>query len=470
MSGKNKPNVILYTIFMVIIFYGITELGIWGYGSDTLLTAITSYPQGSLVLSEAVLAALVLIVMLLFKNSYVFTQSREKFSKGLFYGLFYILGSILFILIYSGIASFKFNVFSLLNLVVGCFLIGVAEEFLCRGWLLNEFLERYGDSKKGVWYSIIISGIIFGIMHLGNIYTMGQDIPTTISQVLSAAGTGIFLGLIYYKTKNIWSVIFLHGFWDFSLSLSDILPVESVTETFRTLSIISLVFATLSVFAELLNLIPYFKNIDEEPKKSSVIIFAIISIILYLFFMGLTGTFLINSGDEYKFDSINIAKYSITKDNYDEYFINYENVINSEVAENSTSEKYSFKLSKNDKNNLVFTNLNTNYSVEIECESLYDYIIMEEKDYYVLAYVDYTDSANPFLKYNYIYKNTLSNENSFVDGIKNNYKKYLLSTTSKLMVLHDRENNISYVDAYDADYGNYLLVSEDKMSILNRDK
>ena len=470
MNKKKKPNVILYTMLMIILFYGITELGIWGYGSGTLLTAITSYPQGSLVLSEAVLAALVLILMLLFKNSYVFTQQSEKFSKGLFYGLYYIIIAS-FITFSSFMAvAFKFNGYSLLNVFVGCFLIGVAEEFLCRGWLLNEFLERYGDSKKGVWYSIIISGIIFGLMHLGNISSFGQDIPETISQVLSTAGTGIFLGLIYYKTKNIWSVIFIHGFWDFSLYLSDIIPVKSVTESFSTLSIFSLIFATLSVFAELLNLIPYFKNIDEEPKKSSVIVFAITGIILSLIFSGISVTFSNTYGDSYKFDSINIEKYSITKDNFEEYLINYDKVINSEDAENSTSEKYSFKLSENDKNNLVFTNLNTNYSVEIECEALYDYIIMEEKDYYVLAYVDYTDSANPFLKYNYIYKNTLSNENSFVDGIKNNYKKYLLSTTSELRILHDRENNISYVDAYDADYGNYLLVSEDKMSILNRDK
>lgn len=470
MNKKKKPNVILYTIFMIILFYGIIELGIWGYGSDTLIDAITKYPQGSLVLSEAVLAALVLILMLLFKNSYVFTQPSEKFSKGLFYGLYYIIIAS-FITFSSFMAvAFKFNGYSLLNLFVGCFLIGVAEEFLCRGWLLNEFLERYGDSKKGVWYSIIISGIIFGLMHLGNISSFGQDFPTTISQVITAAGTGIVLGLIYYKTKNIWSVIFIHGFWDFSLYLSDIIPVKSVTESFSTLSIFSLIFATLSVFAELLNLIPYFKNIDEEPKKSSVIVFAITGIILSLIFSGISVTFSNTYGDSYKFDSINIEKYSITKDNFEDYLINYNKVINSEDAENSTSEKYSFKLSKNDKDNLVFTNLNTNYSVEIECEALYDYIIMEEKDYYVLAYIDYTDNANPFLKYNYIYKNTLTNENSFVDGIKNNYKKYLLSECSRLMILHDRENNVSYVDAYNADYGDYLLISEDKMSILNRDK
>lgn len=470
MNKKKKPNVILYTIFMIIIFLGITNLGIWGYGSNTLFNAITEYPKGTLVLSEAVLASLVLIVMLLFKNSYVFTQPHEKFSKGLFYGLFYIIGSIIFVLMFGVMASFKFNPFVILNLTIGCFLIGVAEEFLCRGWLLNEFLERYGDSKKGVWFSIIISGIIFGLMHLGNIYTMGQDIPVTISQALSATGTGIFLGLIYYKTKNIWSVIFLHGFWDFSLLLSDISPVQSTTQIFTTLSVVSLVFTILSFFAELLNLIPYIKDIDEEPKKSSIIIFAVVGIILFLVFTSVSGLFKEEYGDVYKFDSINIEKYSLTADSYDEYFINYERDINSEDIENSTNEKYSFKLSKNDKDNLVFTNLNTNYSVEIECESLYDYIIMEEKDYYVLAYVDYTNSSNPFLKYNYIYKNSLSNENSFVDGIKNNYKKYLLSERSELMILHDRENNISYVDAYDPDYGNYLLVSEDKMSILNRDK
>lgn len=165
-----------------------------------------------MVLSEAVLASLVLILMLLFKNSYVFTQPHEKFSKGLFYGLYYIIIASFTTFVAFMVVSFKFNVYSLLNVFVGCFLIGVAEEFLCRGWLLNEFLERYGDSKKGVWYSIIISGIIFGLFHLGNISSFGQDIPETISQVVSAAGTGIFLGLIYYKTKNIWSTWIL-GFF-----------------------------------------------------------------------------------------------------------------------------------------------------------------------------------------------------------------------------------------------------------------
>ena len=37
------------------------------------------------------------------------------------------------------------NVPGIINIGLLCFLIGIYEEFLLRGWLLNEFLERYFD-------------------------------------------------------------------------------------------------------------------------------------------------------------------------------------------------------------------------------------------------------------------------------------------------------------------------------------
>lgn len=483
MKNKKKPNIILYTIFMIIVFLIITELVIWGYGSGLILNAITKYPQGNLVISEAVLASLVLIVMLLFKNSYVFTQKHEKFTKGLFYGLYYIIGIVIFMLLYGiALGGFKGGL-SIINLAVGCFFVGVAEEFLCRGWLLNEFLERFGDTKKGVWYSIVISGVIFGLIHLGNIYTMGQDVPTTIMQVISAAGTGIVFGLIYYKTKNIWSVIILHGLWDFSLFLMQIAPVTSTLETISGFSIIGSLFSLLMVGAELLNVIPYIKDIDSEPKKGSVVLFSSIGIGLFILFTLISGMANMNFGDEYEFDNINITNYSVIRDNYEDYFIEYtktittsnsslENSSENDIStnENNTIEEhYSFKLEKNNNNNLIFTNLNTNYSIELKCESLYDFIIMEEKEYYILGYIDYKNSANPFLNYVFINKDEISNNNNFMDSIKNELKKYLLSERSELLIVNDRKNNISYLGAYNVDYGYYLLVSEDKMAILNRD-
>ena len=455
---KKKPNIILYTLLMIVVFFIITEIIIWGYGARFVLNLIKNYPQGDLIIKEAILASFVFIVLLLFKNSYIFTEKKEKITTGLFYGLFYLLGSALFMLIFGIIGGGFSSGLPVINILIGCFLVGITEEFLCRGWLLNEFLERFGETKKGVWYSIFISGFIFGMMHLGNIYTMGQDIPTTIMQVLSASGTGVLLGLIYYKTRNIWSVVILHALWDFSLFLGNIAPINSTIEIINSFSIISMVFTILSVEAELLNLVPHLNDINSKPKKGFVVLFSIISIILFLAFGLIAGIINKKYGETYEFDSIKINNFSVTRDNYVNYYIKF--------ASNGYSDSYYFELFKNEKNNLVFINNNTGYSFEIDCESLYDYTIVENDEYYIIAYIDYTDRANPFLNYNYISKNYLSNSNEYMDNIKNSFKKYLLSERSELLVINDRENNKSYLAAYNADYGYYLLISSEKMAIL----
>lgn len=451
---KKKPNVILFTLLMIFVFIFITEGIIWGYGRTLLYSAIVGYPKGSLVIREAVLAFMVLIVMLLFKNSYVFTQKRESFKTGLFYGLFYLIGSVVFCLI--NIEGFKSGL-ALVNLVLGCLLVGICEEFLCRGWLLNEFLERYGDTKKGIWYSIIISGVIFGLMHVGNIFG-GQSVPITVIQMISAAGTGILFGLIYYKTKNIWSVIFLHGLWDFSLFLGDVVPVSESIEAISKFSIIGILFTLLMVFAELLNIIPHVKDINAKPKKGAVIVCSIVSFILYMAFTVINGLSSTKFGEVYEYKNISLDHFAITRDNYEKYNINH--TIN--------NNNYLFRLSESDNGNLLLTNLITNDYVEIECESLYDYIIFDNKDNYILAYVDYTDSANAFLNYVYIRKAELSNDNQYLNTIKNNIKKYLLPERLELLVVNDYDNNKSYLGAYDVDYGYYLLTNENEVSVLNK--
>ena len=449
---KKKPNIVLYTLSMLFIFVFVAEVIIYGFGGDLLFNSITKYPQGNLVIGEIVLSAMVLIVMLLFKNSYVFTQKREPLKTGLFYGLFYIIGSVIFMLLF-GVFNGGFNSgLALINLFVGCLLIGICEEFLCRGWLLNEFLERYGNSKKGIWYSIVISGLIFGLMHIGNIFSAGQDVPSTITQVISATGTGIVFGLIYYKTKNIWSVVILHGLWDFSLFLGDVTPVTEEIVTVNGFSIVGILFSILIILAELLNVIPHINDIDGKPEKKSVITYAVVGIVFMFIFTLCSGMSSMKFGDIYEYGNLSLEHYAITRDNYVEYKIDD-----------------TIKLSVNDQKNLVLSNLNTNYSFEIECESLYDYIIADLNDYYVLAYIDYENSSNAFLNYVYISKSENLNNNQYLNTLKNNIKKYLLPTRAELVVLDDYDNDKSYLTAYHIDYGYYVLVSENEMSVLNRD-
>ncbi len=495
-EAKKKPNKILFTIFMFFVFIIIAEGIIWGFAGNTILDAILNYPQGRLVISEAVLSALVLIVMLLFKNSYVFTQKREKFTKGFYYGAFYLLGIILFTLMYGIAMGGLFRGLPVINLLVGCFLVGVAEEFLCRGWLLNEFLERFGNDKKGIWYSIIVSGLIFGLMHLGNIYNMGQSVPTTIIQACTASATGILFGLIYYKTKNIWSVVVIHGLWDFSLFLGNIVPLTESREAITSFSVIGLIFALLMVASELINIIPYIKDIDAEPKKGQVIGLAFLSMFLFFVFTLVQGFTTTEFGKTFKYDNISISEYSILSDTYETYSMDHtivkatdygvpiesNNVVTNETTVEEViepqnvdlptiEEKVSFTLSKKNDETLVLKNNNTGYSVELLDTNITDYIIADTEDAFVLAFINTIDSNNIILRYEFLKKDEMSNDDSYLDGIKAKMKSYLLASESspELLVLGDKANNKSYVTAYDVDYGYLVLVEDDKMSVLNRD-
>ena len=251
-NANNKPKrhmpFLIFAVLMGVIFI-FTFILIHFTFSNFLFQNIYNYPFGSGVVGEAILAILVFLVMLLWKNSYVFTQKKEKFSKGLVYGTFYLtFGTIILLL---NLLGGDLNVRSIINLAIYCLLIGIYEEFLCRGWLLNEFLERYGKGNKSIFLCICVSGIIFGLLHSINVLSGDMSSVDVIVQVISAAASGIGFGTIYYKTKNIWSVVFLHAFWDFSIMLGETSTVTSVAMSVKGSAIINLIFGILLAVIEL---------------------------------------------------------------------------------------------------------------------------------------------------------------------------------------------------------------------------
>lgn len=220
MKEKKRLHIFFYWIFMIILFVGVL------YGQQL----VASMMQGSLSTSkfgreatfEILWAGLVLLVVLLFKNKYIFTQERQGFFESFQYILPELLLSGFFVfisivaLIINGNPLDKYAVF---NLALYCLFIGIVEEFLCRGWLLNEFLERYSKTKKEVLLSILCSSFIFGVVHFINIGET-RGFFETLVQVMNAFAGGVFLALVYYKTKNIWVVVWTHAVWDFTLFLS----------------------------------------------------------------------------------------------------------------------------------------------------------------------------------------------------------------------------------------------------------
>jgi membrane protease YdiL (CAAX protease family) len=95
-----------------------------------------------------------------------------------------------------------------LMLVVFTFMIGFAEEALCRGVMLGAFLHQ------GAMRAAICSSVIFGSMHLVNIF-YGMEIVTALLYVFYASLIGFGLGAPFIRgSSGIWPVIIVHSLYD----------------------------------------------------------------------------------------------------------------------------------------------------------------------------------------------------------------------------------------------------------------
>ena len=203
-----KSNMFLFFLLMLVVFF---------------------------VIAEILLIIFMLIVLVIFGNSYVFREKKVGFFKGLIIGLPMVLFSLYLLSDSALYAIHGLNIANLINLVALCAGVGIAEEFLCRAWLQNEFIERFGSTNKGVIMSIFLSSIVFGAMHITNGLFTSQTMFETLMQIMQAVGSGMLLGAIYYKTKNIWVNSFIHGFFDFAIMLAEVNLIKDCTNVYTTL-------------------------------------------------------------------------------------------------------------------------------------------------------------------------------------------------------------------------------------------
>ena len=104
---------------------------------------------------------------------------------------------------YLEVISFNFDANWLIGYIVLMALVALHEEVLLRGYLLNSFMNV---SNKYV--SLVISSLIFAALHLLN--------PNiSIIPIVNLFLAGIFLGISYIHSKNLWFPMSLHFSWNF---------------------------------------------------------------------------------------------------------------------------------------------------------------------------------------------------------------------------------------------------------------
>lgn len=85
------------------------------------------------------------------------------------------------------------------------FLVAVSEEIFFRGILFRMINRRWN-----IWAALVISGLIFGGLHILN------DNATLWSSIAITIEAGSLLGAAYAYSKNIWLPIGIHWIWNYT--------------------------------------------------------------------------------------------------------------------------------------------------------------------------------------------------------------------------------------------------------------
>ncbi|WP_255434070.1 CPBP family intramembrane glutamic endopeptidase [Carboxylicivirga sp. M1479] len=159
-------------------------------------------------------------------------SGKFKTKDSIFY-----LPIIIYLVIFSGgfsnIINYNFEtrnqihfyLFSL-NTLVSAFL----EEILFRGLIFGLLLNAYLNKINGIVKSVVLSGVLFGSIHLLNIWTMPDtSIQGVLNQIYAASCLGIMYATVYLKTRSILTLSIIHFLSNF-LALLGTHEFSSTTE------------------------------------------------------------------------------------------------------------------------------------------------------------------------------------------------------------------------------------------------
>lgn len=130
----------------------------------------------------------------------------------------------------------------LIQTIVMTMFVGIAEEVVFRGFLLNSLLEK-GQVKR----AIFISAFMFSLLHAVNIFA-GLTVLEVVSQLVMTFIFGLAFACIAVKIKNIIPLIIYHWLWDMCVISSNLLGSKI------------LVFTAMAIILEFLVIIAFTKD------------------------------------------------------------------------------------------------------------------------------------------------------------------------------------------------------------------
>ncbi len=206
----NFPLVRIISAVVLLLFAIIAaQFGVIGLGRLLQLSLDTTSFLSGLVIAPVALVTYRLYVRLAEARSVQELSLKGAFSE---FGLGMVMGAGLFTAVIGVIwllGSYQVTGFNGPEVLLAPLAVAVAsgfgEEIIFRGVIF-----RITEESLGTWWALGISGLIFGMLHLGN------PNATLWGGIAIALEAGILLAAAYMLTRRLWLAIGLHAAWNFT--------------------------------------------------------------------------------------------------------------------------------------------------------------------------------------------------------------------------------------------------------------
>ena len=213
---KEKNSDVSILIGYLLLFYLA-----WTIKELWLIEYIYSFGEIISPLIEALVKSLIWIVpawiyikLYLHSIPISFLKMNVNVKKGLLWGIFLslLLGAFLILeaYLFNGV-SFHFSL-SFDDYLNTLLMAGLAEEIVFRGLILQEL-----DKRMTFWKANLITALLFLVIHYP--IWIYNDIIFQSGSHIYVFIIGLLFGFVYKKTGSLWSVIILHAFHNYILSI-----------------------------------------------------------------------------------------------------------------------------------------------------------------------------------------------------------------------------------------------------------
>lgn len=202
---------------LAVIFAAVPVLLWLEIGKPTLTEDTVLAPLMSMTLTRMI-GAVVFLALLLHEGYHVIHPLQKPFWKGLLFAIppfLVVVNNMPILSMIWGDAYLVHNApVYLIWFAAECLAIGLFEELAFRGVIFLMFAEKRYTTRKGLFWSLILTSAVFGGVHLVNVL-MGAGIGPTILQIGYSFLIGAMCSVVLLKTRNIWICVALHAIYDF---------------------------------------------------------------------------------------------------------------------------------------------------------------------------------------------------------------------------------------------------------------